>query len=369
MNVLEALAPVNVYAMLDTIAEDCAPLAAAGRFLPLWDHVAENANGLLFISKFSESAFCLRHPAALALPRMAHLLSTMPLEYRSAKPGDGANSHVLIIGNHFPHKGSETAAKNLSQAFPTMHFVVVGGETAQHGNLTILRSGTIASDRMDQLIRDASIIVLPAHVEGFGLGLMHALAAKRPVVARRIPATEEILATLNDVRGVFLFDSDSDLGTAFRKAMLSEECSARCETAVRWSDWADKFAEFCLALYEKEDIFPRLQRRILAGDLLRRAAVADQMEVQSHAAPVSPQGTTVSASRKQLTLDHLMTISDSQRLRLSDPSLSMRVSFPMPSGWTPRRANAFTAVRGCRSSDFISEKTCSSKTSLPTINS
>ena len=66
MNVLEALAPVNVYAMLDTIAEDCAPLAAAGCFLPLWDHVAENANGLLFISKFSESAFCLRHPAALA---------------------------------------------------------------------------------------------------------------------------------------------------------------------------------------------------------------------------------------------------------------------------------------------------------------
>ena len=32
INVLEGLAPINVYAMLDTIAEDCGPLAAAGTF-------------------------------------------------------------------------------------------------------------------------------------------------------------------------------------------------------------------------------------------------------------------------------------------------------------------------------------------------
>ena len=201
VNVLENLAPVNVFAMLDTIAEDCSPLSANGGFLPLWDHVADHVNGLLFNSKFSERAFCVRHPAALRLPRMAKLLSTSAAEYRAEAAGPSPNKHVLVLGNHFPHKGSDTAGKKLAQAFPRIEFVVIAGQSDRHANLTMLESGTIESARMDQLIREASIIVLPAHVEGFGLGFMHALAAGKPIVARRIPATEEILSTLRRRQG------------------------------------------------------------------------------------------------------------------------------------------------------------------------
>ena len=311
INVLESLAPINVYAMLDTIAEDCGQLASAGSFLPLWEHVAETANGLLFISQFSERAFCVRHPAARTLPRMAHLLSTTPSEYRKADSAPSANTHVLVLGNHFAHKGSATAGRKLAQAFPTIEFVVVGGESGREANITTLQAGTIDPSRMDRLIRDAAVVILPAHVEGFGLGLMHALAARKMIVARRIAATEEILRSLGEVRGVHLFDGDDGLVAAFGKALKGGESSAKNDRAVRWSDWADRVAEFCLALVESDDTFARLQRRTRTGDLLRRAALSgDEEATWSLPDNLSPlqRSSSAAAAVKPMDLEELMSL-------------------------------------------------------------
>jgi glycosyltransferase involved in cell wall biosynthesis len=288
VNVLESLAPINVYAMLDTIAEDCAPLSVEREFLPLWDYVARHANGLLFISRFSESSFCIRHPAANDLPRMAQLLSTTLDEYRADPVPTPANSHVLVLGNHFPHKGSLKAGSRLAHAHPTIEFVVIGGENARDRNVTVLKSGTIEAKRMDRLIREAAVVVLPAHVEGFGFGFMHALAAAKPIVARRIPATEQILSTLSNVEGVFLFDTDAELLAAFQRAMTAERSAARDDRAVSWADWADGLAELCLRLCEAHDIFPRLVGRIGAGDLLRRAAVVSEQPTVFIPLPADP---------------------------------------------------------------------------------
>ena len=311
INVLESLAPINVYAMLDTIAEDCSQLAAAGSFLPLWEHVAETANGLLFISQFSERAFCVRHPAALTLPRMAHLLSTTPSEYRQADSVPSANTHVLVLGNHFAHKGSATVGRKLAQAFPTIEFMVVGGRGGREANMTTLQAGTIDPSRMDRLIRDASVVVLPAHVEGFGLGLMHALAARKPIVARRIAATEEILRNLGEVRGVQLFDSDDGVVAAFGKALKGGESSVKNDRAVRWSDWADRLAEFCLALVESDDIFSRLEKRTRTSDLLRRAALsADEEPTWSVAEPSMPRqlASSADAAVTPMNLEELVSL-------------------------------------------------------------
>jgi GT2 family glycosyltransferase len=309
VNVLEGLAPINLYAMLDTIAEDCGPLAAAGRFQALWEYVAETANGLLFISKFSERAFCLRHPAANAVPRMTQLLSTTPTEYRAVDPSSSGNTHVLVLGNHFAHKGSADAGRILSQAFPTVEFVVVGAETSQQSNLRTLRSGGIETAQMNRLIRDASVVVLPAHVEGFGLGLMHALAARKPVVVRRIAATEEILATLGEVRGVELFDADDDLPSTLRRALACGESSVQNDRTLRWSDWADKLAELCVAALEANDIFTRLQRRLRAGDLLRSEVRAVELEHAAGLVMPAPSGHhETGAVESPLTLEHLMAL-------------------------------------------------------------
>jgi len=310
VNVLESVAPVNLFAMLDTIAEDCGPLATDGGFIELWDHVARHANGLFFISQFSEQTFCNRHPAARGLPRWRSLLPTKLASYAKPRAASAA-SHILVLGNHFPHKGSDTAARTLAAALPTIQIVVLGSETAQSGNLTSYRSGLLEPELLDRLFGDASVVVLPSHEEGFGFGFMHALAAGRPVVARRIHATEEILATLDDVRGVFLFDHDPDLASACKMALQAGTSHARDDRGGNWDDWADGLADFCCSLAERADLFDRLVERIAAGDLMRRARRGDLRTEQgdSPAPPApSPDPTGPLSDAKPTDLSTLLTM-------------------------------------------------------------
>ena len=274
VNVLEGLAPVSIWAMLDTIAQDCGPLAVDGSFLELWDHVAEHANALLFISRFSQRQFGNRYPAARCKPQMAMLLSTRPDEYRDAAPTSSSGQHILVLGNHFPHKASDTAARRLAATNPTLEIVVLGAETFQRANLTSYRSGTVDADKMQSLYADASAVVLPSHLEGFGFGIMHALVAGKPVVARRIPATMEILDQLDDVQGVFLFDTDPELPAALDLALKSNGSGAKSQRGPAWADWGDGLARLCLESLKKDDLFQSLAARIRAADLIRRATHA-----------------------------------------------------------------------------------------------
>jgi GT2 family glycosyltransferase len=273
INVLEALAPINVFAMLDTIAEDCGPLAAETDVGALWNHVAEYANGLIFTSRFTEQTFCNRHPAANALPRWQQLLPTKLACY--AKPRQASKrSHVLVLGNHFSHKGSDEAAAAIAAALPDTPVVVLGSETRQKGNLTSHRAGLLAPDIVEQLFTDAAVVVLPSYVEGFGFGFMHALAAGRPTVARRIPATEEILETLDDVEGVFLFDNNTQLLRACGEAMKSSASKASDSRTHDWQHWADGVTAFASRLAARANVYACLSGRVNGDDFLRRALLS-----------------------------------------------------------------------------------------------
>jgi GT2 family glycosyltransferase len=310
LNVLESVAPINVFAMLDTIAEDCGPLAAANDTQALWAHAAVHSNGLLFNGRFSEQTFCNRHPPARALPRMAQLLPTQLASYSRNARAAGSSSHVFVLGNHFAHKGSDVAARRLAAAYPTMKFVVLGAETFQSGNLTSYRSGGLEQDRVDELFKDASVVVLPSYVEGFGLGFMHALAAGRPIVARRIPAIEEILATLEGVEGVFLFDNDDQLVSAFNASLQATASRAVDTRGASWDDWSDAVAEFCLELVNAGDVFDRLVGRIAAGDLLRKAAASGVSGQEAQRAEAVPSASSPPAGSQAsgVDLDALMSM-------------------------------------------------------------
>jgi GT2 family glycosyltransferase len=291
INKPESLAPINVFAMLDTIAEDCGPLALNGNFLDLWDHVAEHANGLFFISRFSEQTFCNRHPAARALPRWTRLLPTRLSSYPK-RPAASQGSHVLVLGNHYPHKGADLAARAIAAAFPTLRIVVLGAETRQSSNVTFYRAGELEPALVESFFTDASIVVLPSHMEGFGFGFMHALSAGRPIVARRIPATEEILASLDEVHGIFQFEDSAGLVRACADALRATVSRAKDDRGCSWDDWADGLTDFCLSLAARDDIFQRLVGRIRAADRLRGAA--------SSAQPARPPGTAKAVDLESL---------------------------------------------------------------------
>ncbi len=127
VSVLEDLAVINVFGMLDTIGEDCGYLSITHQLESLWGHVARHANGLFFNSKFSEKSVITRYPDAANLSRYARLLPTK-LRKHTQELGTSPGEHVLIMGNHFAHKASDATAEILKSAFPTVQFVVLGKE-------------------------------------------------------------------------------------------------------------------------------------------------------------------------------------------------------------------------------------------------
>ena len=305
ISLLEDLAVINIFGMLDTIAADCGHLAVTYQLELLWGHVARHASGVFFNSKFSEREFLARYPDAKHLPRYARLLPTKLSNYPKKVAASGVD-HVLIMGNHFPHKASDTAAEILRDAFPTVQFVVLGRQNLVSRNLRAYRSGTLSDKQMESLYTRASVVVLPSHVEGFGLGLVHALAAGKVVVARDIPATREILATYKRYSGVYLYAHDGDIARVLRSAMNDSKSSVEDSAAETWNEWVDGFADFCSSLLGRNDIFERMVGRIQSGDLLRKSELLGHLQSPAPAPVSTPTTIQVGAdsSERSVTDEH-----------------------------------------------------------------
>jgi GT2 family glycosyltransferase len=280
---LEQLAPINVYGMLDVIAVDVGVISTEHNPGRIWRHLAKNSNGFFYISRFAEKTFHNRFPAAQKKPGYVQLLPTRLDQYLPERDvvakmvhGLSPKRHILVLGNHYPHKASVNTAKIIQQAFPNLRVVVLGDATFTDGNLESWRSGTLEQDIIDSLFSEASVVVLPSFMEGFGFGLVHALAAGKPVVARNIPATQEILSTYGSLTGVHLFDHDLKIISALENAFTTPVSEVDDRKAVDWATWTAGLIQFCMELTQRQDTYTVLEERIMASDSFLRAHLAEK---------------------------------------------------------------------------------------------
>ncbi|MAN12508.1 MAG: glycosyltransferase [Pseudomonadota bacterium] len=278
INVMEHLAPITIYGMLDVIALDCGNLRASNDVQALWSYAARNANGLFFISRFSEDTFRHRFPRRFGAQVHTRLLPTRPSAYAARYAGlELRRDHVLVLGNHFAHKASNGSARILGDAIPSLSVVVLGkGGEDMPSNVRQLHAGVIPDVEMNEIFASSSVIILPSYYEGFGMSVMHALALGKPVVARDIPATREILDSFASVEGVFLYFNDTDLPDAVRKAVACGQSRVVEGDGIDWDDWSRDLFAFAAGLLDQPDICARLMDRIEDGDLLRRHFAAQQ---------------------------------------------------------------------------------------------
>lgn len=271
VNVMEMLAPINVYGMLDVISWDCGYLRVEQQIDSLWNYVAKSANGLMYISTFSKQIFERSFPVTTKSQSYAQLLPTKVAAYaeRYNNARTGAR-HVFIAGNHFKHKDSLRTAKQLAEALPSLQFVVLGDGSEQRGNIINLQAGNVFDEDMIGAMAESSVVVLPSYYEGFGFSIMHALALGKPVVARDIPVTREILESFGAVEGVILFKRNSDMPAAVTAAIKARKSSVDDSKAEDWRDWASGFADFLHSLPDSPDVYHLLEERITQGDVLRR---------------------------------------------------------------------------------------------------
>ncbi|CAM5359051.1 glycosyltransferase [Sphingobium scionense] len=303
VNVMEHLAPINIYGMLDVIALDCSHLRASNDLQTLWSYIAKHANGLFFNSEFSELTFRNRFEREFNTSIYTKLLPTQVSAY-VPRFGDveKGREHVLVMGNHFPHKASEPVGAVIAKEMPSLSVVTLGGSTSTSRNARIMQSGVIPEDEMNDLFARASVVVLPSYYEGFGLSLLNALALGKPIVARDIPPTREILSTYKDVKGVFLFRDNREIPTLIKEAISAETSSVVEKDSIDWDQWSKGLFDFCANLVNQTDIHRRIVERTLDGDILRRFAQMRQQDSQPN-----PMANTFIAPT-EVHIDHLLSL-------------------------------------------------------------
>jgi glycogen(starch) synthase len=113
---------------------------------------------------------------------------------------------ILCLGRLVPEKGFDLAMaafEMVLQRFPTAR-LVVAGEGAELENLKqqafdlqILHSvefvGSVPPERVAGLIREATLVLVPSRLEGFGLVALEAGSMARPVVATYVGGLPEVI--------------------------------------------------------------------------------------------------------------------------------------------------------------------------------
>ncbi|KQW62186.1 hypothetical protein ASC92_25080 [Variovorax sp. Root411] len=191
---LHRSALVVIFNILDTIAWDIL-YPADDRVESTWQFVAAHADGLAYISSFTQDRFRRRFPVkGTVQERVIHLSldaedHTIP-EYRGLPPGD----FVLLFGNAYEHKDLAPTLQNLSDAFPLQQFVVLGAVASEMPRVKAIASGQTSDEEIHRLIATAKAIVFPSYYEGFGLPVVESLAYGRPVLVRKSVLWDEISA-------------------------------------------------------------------------------------------------------------------------------------------------------------------------------
>jgi glycosyltransferase involved in cell wall biosynthesis len=129
-------------------------------------------------------------------------LDELPAPWAANPPlAPGYAPFLLAVCRLEPQKGLDTAVRALS-AIPEARLLVLG-EGPQRESLTSLAASLGVGERLllpgrvgdvAALYRQAQVLVHPARWEGFGLALLEAMLAGKPVVAARAGSAPELVA-------------------------------------------------------------------------------------------------------------------------------------------------------------------------------
>jgi hypothetical protein len=183
---------VIAFNILDTIAWDVL-YAVREQMAPTWRLIARHADGLAFISQFSEDRFQTRFPPSPAVARAVARLTLRAdeLTLPDCRELDEGN-HILLFGNGYDHKALAPTLRVLSEAFPLQPIVVLGGQEDKAPLIRTVPSGAADEQELHRLIATSRAMVYPSFYEGFGLPVAEGLAYGRPVIVRRSALWEEI---------------------------------------------------------------------------------------------------------------------------------------------------------------------------------
>jgi hypothetical protein len=252
-------AVIGIY-MLDTISLDCTQLTSP-KLYDLWQFALVHSDLIVTPSKQSMNQLMTRFQLPERVTRLEALHSLDLSDYALAGAGgttpENAQSTLLVIGNHFPHKYLVPTANALAEAFPDRTIVALGQTKAAFQEpfnpygLPDLSSatnlvGTVVGHYTDAefsaFYATASVIVFPSHYEGFGYPVMNALAARRPIFVRRLPVFDELWEGQGRNPNIHFYETTAELiaqlqaipvWTEPTESLCGDNGIARCAREIR----------------------------------------------------------------------------------------------------------------------------------------
>ena len=256
---LARIAAINVYFMLDTIAIDCSHLRST-QLEEMWTEVCRYSDGIIYNSEFTKRQFERRFLIGSKTRQAVSHHSVDPLDYgpRGQLITDNA-SHILIVGNDFPHKFVAETYKRLRGLLPDQRFWVLGGKSqVTSAGDKWLTSGKISPDEMVLCYSSATAIVFPSHYEGFGFPILEAISYRKPVFVRNTEINTEIRKASGS-NNIHFYDKEEEVAAALRVgvAWIPE----RPERHHSWVDSASNITDFILDIYNSYELI-QAQHRI-----------------------------------------------------------------------------------------------------------
>jgi phosphatidylinositol alpha-mannosyltransferase len=160
---------------------------------------------------------------------------------------------VLFVGRLEPRKGVDRLIRAMpivQQHAPDARLVIVGDgpgraaleATARDAGVEVTFAGRVGDDILPAYYRAAEVVCSPAlGGESFGIVLLEAMAAGRPIVATRIEGYTELLSGSGSARLVDVDDSVAlahEITSLLATPELRRALGARGAAFVRDYDWA-----------------------------------------------------------------------------------------------------------------------------------
>jgi len=154
-------------------------------------------------------------------------------------------NYLLFVGNVYPHKNLSVLLEAMKE-FPTKKLVIVAKKSPflsrvlapwNQNNLQILSN--LNDSELLRVYQDASLLITPSLMEGYGLVGLESLMVGTPVVASNIPVYREVYG-----QRVTYFDphSSQDLVRAIKSA-LKKDRPKPLDFPRTWDDVARDIAE------------------------------------------------------------------------------------------------------------------------------
>jgi glycosyltransferase involved in cell wall biosynthesis len=248
---MNRLAPRIAFTLLDIIALRCDYIGNSS-LPPIFQKSVELSDLVFTISESSRSDFAAFYSTDGSMPVIS-LASHARLFGGEETHGE----HILIMGNALTHKGVPEAVRCLGDDFP---LVVVGVETkSDRANVRWLASGQLSRRFMDDLFRDARIVVYPSYYEGYGLPVADALASGKPVIVLDTAINRE-MASITGAPHMHRISSLNELQSAVRR-LWAEPPSPTHSSPRRWPEAAAEYLAAFRELLSKDIDLAKMRRR------------------------------------------------------------------------------------------------------------